>query len=167
MLVHEGFQQGDDLVLLVARQLGGGIENLTELSAGVGDAALLRFAKHFLDGHAENPGHGQQELGFGDAAVLLSCKDIGMAGAELAGQFAHGQTGLFTQHSQVDGMLSGIVHGRKVNHCNKKSYHSRKVNFELTPISTMNPPPRTDPLPIFTPGSYPWDHWQRLALERG
>jgi len=31
----------------------------------------------------------------------------------------------------------------------------------------MNPPPATDQLPSFTPGSYPWDHWQRLALERG
>ena len=31
----------------------------------------------------------------------------------------------------------------------------------------MIPPPDPDPAANFTPGSYPWDHWQRLALERG
>lgn len=98
---HERFENGNNLVLLAARQLGSLLEKLAHLPACGDGLARPGFAKHFLDGYAERLGHGQQELHFAHLPGALPIQDIGMAGADLAGELAPGQSRLFTKAGEV------------------------------------------------------------------
>jgi hypothetical protein len=98
---HEGFEDGDHLVLLAARELRGFLEELAHFAAWGDRFAGAREAEDFLDGDAEGFGDRQQKLHFADFAGAFPIEDVGMAGADLAGEFAHGQAGLFAQAGEV------------------------------------------------------------------
>ena len=122
MLVDEGFQQSDNLLLLAAWQLGRSFKSLPEFSSRNRDTTGLWFAQNFLNADSENPSHGKQELGFGDLAGALPIKNGGVIGAELSGQLTDGQSGVFAQAGEMGGGIrlfwqhGGNIHPTGGNH---------------------------------------------------
>jgi len=56
VLIDEGFQKGNDLILFTTRKSCCGFEDLSQLASGVGYAPGFGFTEDFLNGDAEDAG---------------------------------------------------------------------------------------------------------------
>jgi len=110
---EEGFDDLDNLLLLAARQLGGGVKRL--LQAALGDCRFLRCdAEQNVDADAKFAGQGRQDFAARRRAGQLPKSDVGGVDVDLGGELRLGEASVLAEGGEADGerRASGFGHGR-------------------------------------------------------
>ena len=93
MLLDEGLEEGDDLLLLVAREVGGGREKLAHLAGGALAALGAGLVDEILDADAAELGDGLELVGAEGDGVAFPVGVGGLRNAELLGGLGLGKAG--------------------------------------------------------------------------
>jgi hypothetical protein len=125
MLGDEGLEDGDDLLLLPARQLRGGVKKLPHL-ATFGRRPLGLASQKLLNGASERLGNAGKQLGPGHRVVVLPVLDVGVLDAHPTGQLSLGNPSGDAEALQA-GIGDGLAHGQGFYHkdleCGQKTVH--------------------------------------------
>lgn len=104
----ERFENGQNFFLLAAGQLGRGLEKLAHPSARGHDALGSGLAQQLLDSDAQSFGNGHEQIGAWQLSRAFPITDIGMVLADLAGEFAQGESGAFAQFTETGCSFSHV-----------------------------------------------------------
>ncbi len=96
VLGDEGFENGENLFLLVARELGDGGKNLSRLTDGTGRCGAsfgLRPSEQIIGGDVEGVREGVELIGSKGNGFTFPIGDDALSDARLGGQFLLSETG--------------------------------------------------------------------------
>ena len=97
MLADEGFEDGEDFLLLAAGEFGGGFEQLAHFSRRAHGAPGSGLTQEFVDGDAQGFGDGHEDIGPGDLAAAFPIADVGVGFVDFPCQLPDGQAGGFAK----------------------------------------------------------------------